>query len=194
MSQPSAESSRADERADAAQGLQPGPEVGGRQARIADAVDRRRQRLQQRRREPTPWAEESDEDRQRRIEQQRQALELRRQQRFAAAGLSADQLSRIGGLGEARRTWSVEHREEMQALRAEMLAARQSGEEAAVETVRTRIQALRATAPTMGNILAELSDEQRAQIRAGQPWPRQPSPASDTSAGSEGAPNELPAD
>lgn len=142
----------------------------------------------------TPRAAESDEDRQLRIQRRTEALARRRQQRFAGAGLSQGQQRRIEGLGEARRVWNAEHREELQALRAEIVAAQQSGDDAGVEASRARIEALRATAPGMGDLLAELSDEQRAQIRARRPTPRQRSLANDASPQAGAAPDARAAD
>lgn len=131
-------------------------------------------RLGERRAARTPASEESAEGRQAAIEQRQQLTARRRQQRFAGVELSEDQQRRLDGLGDARRAWHAEHRDELRALRDEARAAEQSGDDAAAAAARTRIQVLRETTPGLDSILAELSDEQRAQLRAGRPGPRQP--------------------
>jgi hypothetical protein len=124
-----------------------------------------------------------------RLEKRKQAAALRRQQRFAGVGLSEDQQRRLDGLDDARRVWEAEHSEELHALKAERRAAAMSGDGAAAAAARNRIQELRATAPSLRSILAELSDEQRAQIRT--PGRRRRLlEAGDTSAQAEKAPDD----
>jgi hypothetical protein len=119
------------------------------------------------------------------LEKRRQMLVQRRQERFSEIGLSDDQQRRIEGLDDARRAWHEENQDEMHAIRQQMRAAQRSGEGAAATAARDRLHELRATSPGLASILAELSDEQRALIRARRSAPLEPPKES------EAAANEL---
>jgi hypothetical protein len=149
-----------------------------------------RARLRDRRAARTPPSAEFAERRQAADEERQQVTARRRQQRFAGVELSEDQQRRLDGLGDARRAWHAEHRDELRALRSEVRAAEQSDDDAEAAAARSRIQALRETAPGMDNILAELSDEQRAQLRAARPGSPQPSGAGAASEKPESEPDD----
>lgn len=82
-------------------------------------------------------------------------------------GLDADQQRAFAALDEQRKVWLAENREELDALRAELAAARRANDRAAVKSVQDRLRALRESAPRLGDILGDLSDEQRASLRQG---------------------------
>ncbi len=145
----------------------------------------RQARLSERRAARTQPSAKSAEAQQAAIAERQQMSARRRQQRFAGVEFSEDQQRRLDGLGEARRAWHAEHRDELRALRSEVRAAQKSGDDAAADVARSRIQALRETSPGLDSILAELNDEQRAQIRAARPGLPQPRGA--------GAASEKPA-
>jgi hypothetical protein len=118
---------------------------------------------------PREFGGESDADRERRLERQKAQLAERRKQRFAGVGLSEDQQRRIGELGDARRAWNEQNREQLRALREEQRAARLAGDTATAEQVRKKLEELRATAPEISDIFSELTDEQRARLRQNRP-------------------------
>jgi hypothetical protein len=134
-------------------------------------VEQRAQVEQNRNRRGTPrkFGDESDADRERRLERQRAQLAERRKERFAAAGLSEDQQRRIGELGDARRAWHEQNQEQLRALREQQRAARLAGDVATEEQARKKLEELRATAPQFSDIFSELTDEQRAQFRQNRP-------------------------
>jgi hypothetical protein len=136
-SESGAERDRTADLGEAAQRLQPGAEaVAGGQPRAADAVKQSRQMTEQQ----------------------------RRRERFAGIDLSEDQQRRLDALDDEQRSWKAEHEEALRRLRDEMRAARKAGDDAALEDARSRMRTLQQTIPTLRGILAELSDEQRAQF------------------------------
>ncbi len=120
------------------------------------------------------------------LEKRRQMLAQRRQERFAEIGLSEDQQRRIEGLDDARTAWHEENRDEMHAIRQQMRAAQRSGDDPAATAARDRLHELRATAPGLASILTELSDEQRAMIRARRSAPLEPPKESEAAANEPG--------
>ena len=115
------------------------------------------------------FADESDADRERRLERQRVQLAVRREERFAGVGLSEDQQRRIDELGEARRAWHEENQEQLRALREQQRAAHLASDTAAEEQARKQLEELRATAPQFSDVWSELTEEHRAQIRQNRP-------------------------
>jgi len=123
-----------------------------------------------RKRKPTqPSRDETEAEREQRLARQKARLEQRREERFAGVGLSEDQQRRIDELGAARRAWNEQNREQLRALRTDLRAARQAGDTATAEQLAGQLEALKATAPEITDIFAELSEEQRAQIRRNRP-------------------------
>ena len=115
------------------------------------------------------FGDESDADREQRLERQKAQIAVRREERFAGAGLSEDQQRRIAELSDARRAWHEQNREQLRALRERQSAARLAGDTAAEEQARKKLEELRATAPEISGLWSELTDEQRAQIRQNRP-------------------------
>jgi hypothetical protein len=115
------------------------------------------------------FADESDADREQRLERQKAQLAVRREERFAGVGLSQDQQRRIAELGDARRAWHEQNQEQLRALREQQRAASLAGDTATEEQARKKLEELRATAPEISDVWSELTDEQRAQIRQNRP-------------------------
>jgi hypothetical protein len=122
-----------------------------------------------RRNVPRKFGDESDADREQRLERQKAQLAERRKERFAGVGLSEDQQRRIAELGGARRAWHEQNREQLWALREQQRSARLAGDTATEEQARKQLEELRATAPEISDIWSELTDEQRAKIRQNRP-------------------------
>ncbi|MBW2289845.1 MAG: hypothetical protein JRG90_18750 [Deltaproteobacteria bacterium] len=121
------------------------------------------------RKTPRRFSDESEADRELRLERQKLQLAERRKQRFAGAGLSEDQQRRIGELGEARRTWHEQNVEQLRALREQQRAARLAGDAAAEQQASEQLERLRSTAPDIDDVWSELTDEQREKIRQNRP-------------------------
>jgi hypothetical protein len=128
--------------------------------------------------EPTARAGAQDPER-----RQQRIAELRKE-RYAKLGLSDEQKQSIEALRAEQQAWRDEHRDEVRALGRKRKAARQAGDEAEAEAIRLQLRELRETLPTEQDIVAELTDEQRAQLRRnrpinlmGRPPRRQASPA-----------------
>jgi hypothetical protein len=98
------------------------------------------------------------------FERRRQAAVLRQRGLFAGVELTADQKRRLEELPDARASWRADHEDELNALRQQSAAARQAGDDAALEAARDRILQLSNEAPNARDILEELSAEQRAQV------------------------------
>lgn len=88
-----------------------------------------------------------------------------REDRYAELGLSDEQQQSIEALRAEQQAWIAEHRGEISALANRRKAARQAGDEAEVEATRLQLRELRDTRPTERDIVALLTDEQRAQLR-----------------------------
>jgi hypothetical protein len=117
-------------------------------------------------------------------ERRQQRIAKMREERYANLGLSDEQKQSIEALRAERQAWFDEHRDEVRALGDKRKAARQAGDEAEAEAIRLQLRELRETLPTEQDIVAVLSDEQRAQLRKnrpvmmkGRPPRRQASPA-----------------
>lgn len=115
------------------------------------------------------FGDESDSDRERRMERQKARFEERRRQRFAGVGLSKDQQRRIEELGPARRAWHEQHKEQLRALREQQRAAAAKGDAKAEAQARKQLEELRATRPEINEVLSELTDQQREQFRQNRP-------------------------
>jgi hypothetical protein len=131
------------------------------------------------------FGDESDADRERRLERQRAQLAVRREERFAGVGLSEDQQRRIDELGEARRAWHEENQEQLRALREQQRAAHLASDTAAEEQARKQLEELRATAPQFSDVWSELTEEQRAQFKQNRPDRKKAASAASASAEQE---------
>ena len=92
------------------------------------------------------------------------AAVLRQRGLFAGVELTADQKRRLEELPDARASWRADHEDELNALRQQSAAARQAGDDAALEAARDRILQLSNEAPNARDILEELTPEQREQF------------------------------
>jgi Spy/CpxP family protein refolding chaperone len=111
---------------------------------------------------PPPAGAQDPERRQQRIAQLRK-------DRYAELGLSDEQQQSIEALRAEQQAWYAEHRDEVRALGNKRKAARQAGDEAEAEAIRLQLRELRETLPTEQDIVAVLTDEQRAQLRKNRP-------------------------
>jgi Spy/CpxP family protein refolding chaperone len=117
-------------------------------------------------------------------ERRQQRITQLRKDRYAELGLSDEQQQSIEALRAEQQAWYAEHRDEVRALGEKRKAARQAGDEAEAEAIRLQLRELRETLPTERDIVAVLTDEQRAELRKnrpialkGRPLQRQASPA-----------------
>jgi hypothetical protein len=92
-----------------------------------------------------------------------------REDRYADLGLSDEQKRSIEVLRAEQQTWIAEHRDEIRALGNKREAAWQAGDEAEAEAIRLQLRELRETLPAEHDIVAVLTDEQRAQLRKNRP-------------------------
>ncbi len=92
-----------------------------------------------------------------------------RKDRYAKLGLSDEQTQSIEALRAEQQAWRAEHRDEVRALANQRKAARQAGDEAEAEAIRLQLRELRETLPTEQDIVAVLTDEQRAELRKNRP-------------------------
>jgi len=102
-------------------------------------------------------------------ERRQQRITKMRGERYANLGLSDEQKQSIEALRAERQAWFDEHRDEVRALGDKRKAARQAGDEAEAEAIRLQLRELRETLPTEQDIVAVLTDEQRAQLRRNRP-------------------------
>ncbi len=132
---------------------------------------------------PSPPADAQDPER------RKQRIAQLRKDRYAALGLSDEQQQSIDALRAEQQAWYAEHRDEVRALGDKRKAARQAGDEAEAEAIRLQLRELRETLPTEQDIVAVLTDEQRAQLRKNRPIvvtgrrPRQRAPAASAAGG-----------
>jgi hypothetical protein len=113
--------------------------------------------------EPTARAGAQD------LERRQQRIAKLKEDRYAKLGLSDEQTQSIEALRAEQQTWRDEHRDEVRALSKKRKAARQAGDEAEAEAIREQLRELRETLPTEQDIVAVLTDEQRAQLRKNRP-------------------------
>ena len=92
-----------------------------------------------------------------------------REDRYANLGLSDQQKQSIEALRAEQQAWRAEHRDEVRALGNQRRAARQAGDDAEAEAIRLQLRELRETLPSEQDIVAVLTDEQRAQLRRDRP-------------------------
>jgi len=102
-------------------------------------------------------------------ERRQQRVARLKEDRYAKLGLSDEQTQSIEALRAEQQTWRDEHRDEVRALSKKRKAARQAGDEAEAEAIREQLRELRETLPTEQDIVAVLTDEQRAQLRKNRP-------------------------
>ena len=93
-----------------------------------------------------------------------------REDRYAELGLSDEQKQRIEALRVEQQAWIAEHRDEISALANQRKAARRAGDDAEAEAIRQQLLELRETRPTEQDIVAVLTDEQRAELRRNRPF------------------------
>jgi len=98
-------------------------------------------------------------------EQRQQRIAKFRKDRYAKLGLSDEQTQGIEALRAEQQAWRAEYRDEVRALGNKRKAARQAGDEAEEEAIRLQLLELRETLPTEQDIVAVLTDEQRAELR-----------------------------
>ena len=103
-------------------------------------------------------------------ERRKQRIAQLRKDRYAELGLSDEQEQRIEALRAEQQAWRAEHRDEVRALGNKREAARQAGDEAEAEAIRLQLRELRETLPTERDIVAVLTDEQRAELRRNRPF------------------------
>lgn len=109
-------------------------------------------------------APDAEVQRQRR-EGRRRRVAKQREQGYAELGLSDAQQQRIAALREQQRAWYTEHADELEALSEMQRAAKRGEGEVGIEELRQKLLQLYATLPTEHDVLAVLTDEQRAQLR-----------------------------
>jgi hypothetical protein len=117
-------------------------------------------------------------------ERRQQDVAKLKKDRYTKLGLSDEQTQSIDALRAEQQAWRAEHRDEVRALGNKRKAARQAGDEAEAEAIRLQVLELRETLPTERDIIAVLTDEQRAELRKnrrimmkGRAPPRQAAPA-----------------
>lgn len=93
-----------------------------------------------------------------------------REDRYAELGLSDEQKQNIEALRVEQQAWRAEHRDAVRALGENRKAARQAGDDAEAEAIRQQLLELRETRPTEQDIVAVLTDEQRAELRRNRPF------------------------
>ncbi len=103
-------------------------------------------------------------------ERRRQRFAQLREDRYAELGLSDEQKQSIEALRVEQQAWRAEHRDEISALANQRKAARQAGDDAEAEAIRQQLLELRETRPTEQDIVAVLTDEQRAELRRNRPF------------------------
>jgi hypothetical protein len=108
-------------------------------------------------------AQDVEIQRQRREGRQRRVAR-QRDDRYAALGLSDEQKQRIAALREKQQLWHTEHGEELEALGEQQRAVKLGGAEVDIAALQARLRELYATLPTEHDIVAVLTDEQRAQL------------------------------
>jgi len=134
---------------------------------------------------PPPAAAQDPERRQQRFAQLRE-------DRYAELGLSDEQKQSIEALRAEQQAWHAEHRDEVRTLGNKRKAARQAGDETEAEAIRLQLRELRETLPTERDIVAVLTDEQRAQLRKNRPIALKGRPPQRQAAPAE-APDAAPA-
>jgi hypothetical protein len=97
------------------------------------------------------------EGRQRRVAKARDA-------RYVELELSDEQRQRVAALREKQRAWRVEHHDELEALNEQQKAAKRGDGDVDAEALRRRLSELYRTLPSENDILAVLTDAQRAQL------------------------------
>ena len=102
-------------------------------------------------------------------ERRQQRIAELREDRYAKLGLSDEQRQSIDALSAEQQAWRAEHSDEVRALGNKRRIARQAGDEAEAEAIRLQLRELRETLPTEQDIVAVLTDEQRAQLRKNRP-------------------------
>ncbi len=105
------------------------------------------------------------------FERRQQRIAKVRGDRYAKLGLSAEQAQRIEALRAEQQAWTAEHRDEVRDLGNQRTAAWQAGDEAEAEAIGLQLRKLRETRPTEQDIVALLTDEQRAELRKNGPIP-----------------------
>ena len=103
-------------------------------------------------------------------ERRQQRFAKSREDRYAELGLSDEQKQRIEALRVEQQAWRAEHRDEIRTLANQRKAARQAGDDAEAEAIRQQLLELRETRPTEQDIVAVLTDEQRAELRKNRPF------------------------
>ncbi len=101
-------------------------------------------------------------------QQKRRVAEMRKD-RYANLGLSEEQTQRIKAIREEQRAWRAEYGEELRDLSQKRRASRSAGDQAEADAVRLELRELRETLPTERDVIAVLTDEQRAKLRQNRP-------------------------
>lgn len=114
-------------------------------------------------------AAQDPEQRKQQIQDRQQRVAQRRNQRFANLGLTEDQKQRIQAIRVEQQTWREDHRDELSELGEQRRVARESGDDAAANAIRLQLRELRESMPTEQDVVAVLTEEQRAQLRAKRP-------------------------
>ncbi len=125
-------------------------------------------------------------------ERRRRRFDKMREDRYAKLGLSDEQRQNIEALRAEQQTWTAEYRDEISALANERKVARQAGDEVEVEVIRLQLRELRDTRPTERDIIALLTDEQRAQLRKNRPTTLKGRPPGRQAPPAEGADDTPP--